>query len=99
MQITSSCSQVIAYLWAARACGPSVSPWFPSNPPSHPFFPHFYDSSHRVVPLLYSVSSPKPSRVRFFRSFDISPLIQITHTLLHIIALHYFILFIIHDYI
>jgi len=24
------CSQVIAYLWAARACGPSMSPQFPA---------------------------------------------------------------------
>lgn len=40
--------------------------------------------------VLARYASPKLIRF-FFRSFDISPLIQITHMLLHIIALHYFI--------
>lgn len=52
MQITSVVAEVIAYLWAARACGPSMSPWcFPPVPP-------FLARPHaRGYTLLHSESS------------------------------------------
>lgn len=95
MQITSGCSQVIAYLWAARACGPSVSPWLPSNP-----LPPFLSSPLRfLAPSSTLARYRHQNQVAFFRSFDISPLIQITHTLLLYIISHFLLYMIICEYV
>lgn len=78
MQITSGCSQVIAYLWAVRACGPLCPLGFPLTPlPPLLSSPLRFLAPSSTFALLGIVTKTKP------RPFFFVPL-----TFLHLSKLH-----------